>query len=126
MFLTILIFVDILFLATGQITGDSSSALIVKMLSDPAAIKNFDFWTMLIPLAGFLAFGTALAIGVVTKDLNMAVFAPIAFSLSILIGDFIAIFNYLAGINKPFAIMVIAPFLVLFPLVVVEWLKNKD
>ena len=110
-FMTILIFIDILLLATGQLSLDSPSSLIINAIQDPSILRTSNLWTVLITGVSLLAVGAAVIAGIATRNSDIAIFITMGTTLALMIGDYLVIYNHLASINKPLAIM-------LFPITV--------
>ncbi len=125
-FLVMLFVIDLLFLATGQLTLDSPSSLIINAIQDPSIIQDSNFWTILITGVSALAVGAAVIAGIATRNSDIAIFITMGTALALLTGDYLAIYNHLASINKPLAILIMAPIIVIFTLVIVEWIRGKD
>ena len=125
-FIIILIIIDILFLITGQLTLDSSTSIIIQSIKDPSAITKLNFWTVLITGLSVLGATAAVFAGFVTKSSDVVIFIIMSTALSLMIGDFVNIYNELASFNKPLATIIMAPILIIFALIIVEWAKNKD
>ncbi len=125
-FVTILIFIDLLFLATGQLVLESPSSVILAALIDPSAITSANFWAVLIDGLSILAITTAVVAGLVTRSSDILIFVAMGTSLALLIGDYVAIFAYLYAINTTFAVLLMAPVIAIFGLIIVEWVRGKD
>lgn len=125
-FILILVIIDILFLATGQLTLSSPSSLIITAIQDPTVLNATNFWTILITGIGALVVVSAIIAGIATRNSDITIFAAMAGSLALLIGDYLVIYNHLASINQPLAIIIMAPIMITFTLTIVEWLRGKD
>ncbi len=125
-FVIMLIFIDLLFLATGQLTLDSPTSAIINSIQDPTILLDTNWWTILITGLSGLALTTAVVAGFVTRSSDIAIFFVMAGTLALLAGDFLFIYNHLASINTPLAILIMSPIIVIFTLVIVEWARGKD
>jgi len=122
----ILVIVDLLFLTTGQLTLDSPSSIIISAIQNPERIKDVSFWAILVTGIGALGIVAGVVAGFVTKQADIFYFVTMGSSLALLIGDYIAIFIYLNAINSVVATLIMSPIIIVFTLVIVEWLRGKD
>ena len=92
LFITVLVFIDILFLISGMVlnTGNSTTALILELLTDPSNVQVSGFYLMLLGGAGLAVAAATIIIGVVTRDAKTAIIIPIAVAMIVLIQDFIS------------------------------------
>ncbi len=125
-FIIILIVIDILFLITGQLTLDSPSSLIINVIQDPSTIVQASFWTILVTGMSLLTAAAAVFAGFATKNSDITIFIVMGSGLALLIGDFAVIYNHLASFNKPLAVLIMSPILLIFTLVIIEWVRGKD
>ena len=121
-----LVVIDLLFLITGQLTLDSPSSLIINVIQDPSIITQTSFWTILITGISVLAVTTAVIAGIVTRQSDIIIFVTMGVALALMIGDFAVIYNHLASINRPLATLIMSPVLIIFSLIIVEWVRGKD
>ncbi len=121
-----LVIIDILFLITGQLTLDSSASIIIRSIKDPSAITELNFWTVLITGLSTLGATAAVFAGFVTKSSDIVIFIIMSTTLALMIGDFVNIYNTLAAFNKPFATIIMAPIVIIFTFIIVEWARGKD
>ena len=125
-FVSLLVLTDILFLVTGQLNIQSPSSVIINTIIDPSNISNLNFWSILITGLSALSAVAVVIIGIATRQSDTLIFIPMGISLSLLIGDYITIFDYLASLNNVFATILLIPTIVIFSLVIVEWVRGKD
>ncbi len=125
-YLTTLIFIDIVMIVTGQFTPTSSTSIIINAIADPSSLTTSNFWATLITGLSLLAIGTAVVVGFVTRNSDVVIFIAMGGALALLIGDFVSIFNYLAGLNYVLATIIFAPITILFALIIIEWVRGKD
>lgn len=125
-FVTILIFIDLLFLVTGQLTLDSPTSVILNGLQDPSILLTTNWWTVLVVGLSALAVTSAVIAGIATRNSDIVIFFAMAGTLVLMVGDYLVIYNHLASINKPLAILIMSPVITLFTLVVIEWARGKD
>ncbi len=126
--LSILIFIDMLFLVTGQIDLNSPLSIVSGAILDPSAFKTSVFFLLILGTAGIA--GLIASSGVITGTLvsatNVLVFTAIAVALGGLLGDFITVYLTLRNYNEVLAIMIMAPIIMIFSLTIMEWLRGMD
>lgn len=124
---SILIFIDLLFIMTGQLTLNSPTSVIIQAILDPSNIQGSQLWTLII-ISGIsgLALVTAVVVGIVTRNLEFFFFVTISLGFAALVGDFVTIFIHLASFNRVLATVVMGPVIILFVFTVLEWLRGKD
>ena len=75
-FISILIFVDILFIVTGQSGWESPTSLVFNGIIDPSGIQDSNWWIVMITgVAGLAIVGSVVA-GIVTKSDTLLLFIP--------------------------------------------------
>ncbi len=139
-FIAIIIFVDLLFLTTGQLcaTGECSlSSIIFASILQPANILNGQLFNELIgsviskfsSLTGFLSLaatgGVLIGAFLATKEFRILLI-PLALTMALIAGDLVFIFAMLNSINPVFGAFVSVPLGVMYIFVVVEWWRGKD
>lgn len=139
-FLSILIFADLIFLATGQICAEETctiTSILFNALLDIGNLTFSDFFTQLVGSAlllfnsttGFLALvaagGVIIGTFIATREITV-LFIPVAFALAVLASDFVIITAYLISLNPLVAFFIMAPLSIIYVFVVVEWLRGKD
>ncbi len=126
-FVAILVFIDILFIITGQNVLNSPSSAIINALLDPANIQASQLWILIITGGvATLAIVGSVVLGIVTRNVEFFFFVTFALGFATLVGDFVAIFLYLASFNVLIATITIGPLMILFLMTVLEWLRGKD
>ncbi len=124
--ITMLVFIDLLFLATGQLTLDSPSSIIITALQDPSALKDLNWWKIISEQIAILAITATVIAGIATRSSDILIWIPTSIFLSLMIGDFLAIYSHLASINQPLAIIIMSPIMVIFAITILEWVRGKD
>ena len=139
-YITMLIFIDLFFIATGQIcnadVGCSLGSIIFSSLLNIENITSLSFFTDLIGdvtnlfssttgIAALLA-GAGVIIGATIFPSEIRFFIPIAFSLSLLTPDFVFIAIFLIGSNALLGMFLMGPIILIYLFMVIEWLKGKD
>lgn len=129
--IAILIFIDLLFIITGQLTINDTnpSSLILKAIIDPQTILSTDFFKTFFVVAGVsvLTIGGAVLVGIINKaGIDILGFATATVLLTGLAGDYITIWNILRAANPILATLIFAPIIVIFIFVLVEWVRGKD
>ena len=125
-FIIMLVVIDLLFLITGQLGLDSPSSLILDIIQDPSTITQTSFWTVLITGVTLLAAVGGVIAGIVTRSSDVTIFIVMGSALALLIGDFAAIYILLANSNRILATIIMSPILIIFSLVIIEWIRGKD
>ena len=127
-YISILIFVDIFFLITGQLNLDSSTSIVTGAILNPSAFKTSVFFLLFLGVAGIagLVSTAGVTTGVIFSATNVLSFTAMAVAMTGLLGDFITIYNSLAVQNEVLAIVIMAPLLMLFAVTIAEWLRGKD
>lgn len=127
-YLGILIFVDILFLITGQLDISSATSVVTGAILDPSTFKTSVFFLLFLGAAGIagLASTSGVTTGTLISATNVLAFTVMAIAMIGLLGDFITIFVYLNAQNQVLAKVVMAPILMLFAVTIAEWLRGKD
>lgn len=127
-YISILVAIDLLFLITGQLGTDSTTSIIIGSILDPSSITFANLWKTLILAAGIggLTLAAGVFTGIISRASEVIIFIPIALGLSVLVGDFISVFNYLRSFNLVLATLVMAPIIIIFVVTILEWLRGKD
>jgi len=129
-FVSIIIFVDLLFITFWSGASGSLQSIIATWITDPT---NFD--GNLVTLAfqslfSTIAIGATAAIVVSTisgAKTDTVLFAGFAAVVIFNIGkDLLAMFTIIKDINPLIAIVVMVPLIIMFGFVTVEWLKSRD
>ncbi len=139
-YISMLIFIDMFFLATGQLCGTgtcSLSTILLNAIINLGTLNGTAFFSELI--GGFFSlfssktgFAALIATGGVLVGSILAVrnitilFIPLAFTFALLAGDFVLIFIYLLSFSPVLATFIMAPLTIIYILTVVEWLRLKD
>lgn len=129
-YLSILIFMDLFFILTGQIGQISFSSLILNLILNLVNYAQSGFYEAVFSLAagiGSLAVTVGVVSGIINKSgIELLAFIGIGLSLLTLTGDFISIFNYLYALNNVLAIVVMSPLVILYMVTILEWVRGKD
>lgn len=145
-YLGILVFIDLLFVMTGQICTSASSctltSILFSMAINPSASVFSTWFQGLIGNATALIAGASIigVIGFLISRLTQTgisasalfqglandsiLFAATGITLSLLVGDFIAIFTYLSSYSLIAAILIISPTAILYVFTVLEWVRG--
>ena len=135
-YLLILIFADLLFIATGQITGGFSST-IFNAIIDVSRVGFSDWFSQLVGNPNDL-FNSTLGIGALfgsgavligaffaTKEFRLLLI-PIFFTFGLIGFDFILLGQYLISLSPLLGTLIMAPLATIYIVVAVEWLIGKD
>ena len=126
--LTLLIFIDILFLATGQLDINSPTSIVTGAILDPSTFKTSVFFLLFFGIAGIggLIATSGVTTGALVSATNVLAFTFMAVSMAGLLGDFITIYLSLRSYNEVLAIVIMAPIIMIFAVIVADWLRGKD
>jgi hypothetical protein len=126
-FVILLVFIDMMFLFTGQIGLNAPSSIIFESIIDPANVNAEEFFKALLGVAGIAALAVAgVASGFIGIPASFVAFAVVATALSVLLLDFVSIFGILKSHNLILATAIMAPIMIVFMLTIVEWLRGND
>lgn len=134
---SLIVMIDMFFLVTGQLTGTLTS-LIFESLLQIGQVSASEFFTNLIGNASNLTGSTvgllsllsagAVVIGafLATREIQL-LFIPMTGTLAFFAMDFVSIYNNnLRTANPVLAVMIMAPIILIYFMVAVEWLRGKD
>ncbi len=139
-FIAVIIFIDLLFLTTGQLcaSGDCSlSSIIFATILNPSNLTGTQLFRELIgstldlfsSLTGFLALaatgGVLVGAFLATKEFRILLI-PMALTMALVAGDLVFIFVRLNEINSVLAAFTMIPLSIMYVFVVVEWWRGKD
>lgn len=127
-FVSILVFIDILFLMTGQLGFTSPTSVVLGAILNLSGFKASLFFVLFLGIIGIggLAATSGVTSGTLVNATNILAFTAMAIAMGALVGDYLAIFVYLKSINEVLATVFIAPILMIFVVVIAEWLRGKD
>lgn len=128
-YLSILIFVDLMFIITGQLSEISPTSIILDAILNPESILSLKFFLVFFGLAGVGALATTAGVttGIINKaGISILGFAAMSTVLTGLMGDFVTIWIILFQANPVLASLLFAPIVVLFPITLVEWLRVQS
>ncbi len=127
-FLAILIFIDILFLVTGQLDITSSTSIITGAILNPSGIRGTQFFLVFLGVAGIagLIATSGVTTGILANATNVLAFGLMTLAMIGLLGDYITIFNTLYVHSPVLATVIMAPIIMLFCVTIAEWLRGKD
>ncbi len=140
-YLSILIFIDLLLLITGQfcVGGDCTlSSILFNAILNIGDSTKTTFFSELIGnldnktgslvgiLSLFIGAGAVLIGGfLATKDLRLLLI-PMMLTMALLASDFVTIAARLISLNPILGTMIMAPITIMYYVVVVEWWRGKD
>ena len=141
-YITILIFIDMFFIVTGQVCSGAEScsigSIIFNAILDLGNLSATDFFKNL--LGNILDFASsttgiwslivgAVGVGIgtfLTKSDSLLFLSTAGIALGVLTSDFVFIYKYLASLNQILATLVMAPIMILYVLVILDWSRGKD
>jgi len=112
----------LVFYFTGLST---TSGTILSFLLNIQNVNTTLWWTT---VSGILA-GTSAAtiiVGYFSKNVELALVAPLASFLLVSLFDFLKIYIFLAELNLVMATLFFAPFMLLIPITIVEYWRGRD
>ena len=127
-YIAMLVALDLIFLITGQLSLTSNLSLITGALIDPSTVNLSSLWSNLFVAGGLalIGLGAAVLTGLVSRTDNL-IYVGISITFAnLLIGDFVGIYNILRSHNPVLAIVIMAPIIIIFAFVMVEWARGKD
>ncbi len=142
-YLVILVFIELLFIVTGQmcIQGDCSlGSIIFSAILNINNFTNGSFWSDIIgdfqsllsgaaPGAGLFSLlvgGGVLLTAIITNRSDFLLRLIFGIPLAIIASDFIFLFGILAVKNIVLATFIFAPIVITFTLILIEWAGGKD
>lgn len=127
-YLGILIFIDILFIITGQLNLDSNLSIVTGAILNPSAFRTTLFFALFLGTVGIagLVAKSGVTTGLLFSATNVLAFTAMAIAMIGLVGDFINIFLVLNAQNTVLATVIMAPLIMLFAVTLAEWLRGKD
>ncbi len=145
-YLGILVMFDLLFVMTGQLCTSTAScsttSIIFSMVMNPSLSNLSNWFTQLIGNASALIAGVASigALGLLISRLTQGgisaqslflgltndsiLFAATGIALSLIVGDFVAIFIYLSSFSLIAALLLMSPMCLLYVFTVLEWVRG--
>lgn len=139
-YLSIIIFIDLLFLTTGQLCAAGDCTLTSTIFN---AILNVgettfnqwfleligDVFSKLLSITGIWAIGVTGAVVIstfiATREFRILL-VPLTFTLAVIAADFGIIAQRLIEFNPVLGVFIMAPLMVIYVMIVVEWLIGKD
>lgn len=136
---------DLLFIITGQLCANgicSFTSVIFSAIVNPSNLLNSDFYSQIIgsPIAllsglasiGFVALliqqltSGGISAGSLINGLknDSILFAPVGVALSLLVGDFINIFDYMYSFSPITAILIFSPITIIYVFTCLEWVRG--
>lgn len=139
-YLIFLIFIDLFFIATGQIcnvdVGCSLGSILLNSILNIDNVMSLSFFIDLIGdslnlfnsgtgIAALIT-GATVLIGSIFIPGDIRFFIPITFSLALLVADFVFIAAYLISLNAVLGTFIMAPIIIIYIFATLEFLRGKD
>ncbi len=109
-------------------SANPNNALLCLLLS-PEDMPRTDFTNInsisVIAIQGIVGLGVVIG-AFFTGQIELAIISPVAIFLFNLLWNVISIFNKVREVNPVIAVIFIAPMLLLFILVIVDWWRGRD
>ena len=130
-FITALVFIDLFFIVTGQLTINETnpSSLILQAIINPQTILSTQFFATFFSVAGLATILTtgAVLVGIINKaGIVIIGFASATVILTELAGDYLTIWGILRDANVVLATLSFSVIIIIFIFVLVEWVRGKD
>ena len=144
-FLTIIIFLDLLLMATGQLCmtppdAESVCSLNSLIFSSFLNIENFSASTFFSEIIGNIGnlFTSVTGIGallvtvgltastIIGRSSDSVLFIPVGFTLALIGGDLVFITNMMLSANFILGVFIGLPLLISYIMVVLDWTRGKD
>jgi len=103
-------------------TGLSGSSSLVQYLVNPQSMTSFQVVALI--GSAILSSASGIAIGIFTKNAELAVMTAIVPVLFGLLWDFILVFNAISSINTVLAVLFMGPVLFLYWMTLVDWWRG--
>lgn len=91
-------------------------------------IENFNstyFWSIFVGGLSIASLGS-IVVGLYTKNIELSLMLPLATYVTVLGFEFIKVYIYLASLNSVLATLFFAPFIMLYPMVIIEYWRGRD
>lgn len=116
----------LVFYFAGLLPPETAGGVLLTLLLNPENILNSSLASQIaLAITGAASVGAVL-IGYFTRDSRLIIAGPFASYMLNLGYGFVAVFSSLYDQNGVLAILLLAPLLVLYGLVIVEWLLGQD
>jgi hypothetical protein len=134
-YLSILLFVDVLFIITGQQVLTISSTFINSILNlESLTLGSFvgellgNFKDLFNSSTGLwsLITGAAVTATLIFTSSDLKITIPLGITLGVIGADFVGIWVYLNALNPILAMLIMGPMSILYIVTVVEWMLRKD
>lgn len=127
-YVSILVFIDMLFLFTGQLSTISPTSIIINAVLNPESVLTTQFYLVFLGIIGIAGIAATAGVtsGIVTRGIDILAFTAMALALSTMLGDFVGVFILLRSHSPILATMIFAPLIMLFIVTIAEWLRGKD
>lgn len=108
----------------GGVLGNTNSFL--GILLDPSSFNLTNPFNIIVATLSGVGLAAGVIIGFVTKDIRSAVMVPVTIFFLALFWDFLIVYNIIAGVNKPLALLFIGPVLFIFSLISIDFWRGTD
>lgn len=135
-YISMLIFIDMLFIITGQTDFASLGSILINAILNLGSLSLSDLFSQALGQIGNLAtsgvgiasllIGGAVTLGTIFSKNDSILFVPIALSFGLLTSDIVLVGTYLASFNFILSTLLVAPLGILYILTLVEWVRGKD
>lgn len=125
----VLVFLDLIFLITGQYAFQSPGASLLQVVFQPELLKDSNWWGAFFNANGTLLTGIGIVVvatAAATRDFKTTLAVAAVATLSLLATDFIAIYIKLQQANPIIALLIFSPLVIYSAWTAFEWVLQKD
>ena len=117
----------LLFYFSGLLEGTVSSTLLTIILNPQSfgSTEGTLYLYITAALLGVTAVGSII-VGILTKNIELAVISPLAIWLLSLFFDFIRVFQEVFAENPVIAVLLFSPIMFLWFITIVDWWRGRD
>lgn len=123
----------LLFYFTGLASCDNPAlgvcnptSTLLNLLLGVEGTESSTLWSNLVLAMVGTAAGFTVAIGIITRNVELAVTGPMTVYLATLLWNFIDVVNKVREANDTLGLLLFAPVLFLFVIVTVEWWRGRN
>lgn len=128
-YLTMIIFIDLLFLLTGQFAIVAPGSFILGAILDPSGIESSVLFISIAAAIGFVGAAGGVATLTGSNPRDSVLFSAFALLMLALALDYVAIYVYLISLGTAATVLgsvILAPLIIMFVFSVIEWQRGRD
>jgi len=115
----------LLFYFGGLIDATPNSTFLNLLLS-PEKIQTLTLYEKGILVLEGIGAAAIITLGILTRNIELAVMGPFAIYYFNLGWDFLAVFNKVRSVNPVIAILFFSPMMILYVITILEWWRGRD